>query len=384
MAHPHLTGPAKDDQIVIVGAGVFGLSLALELSSRGYKSISVLDRYLPPVIDGSSVDISRVIRTDYADPLEVGEAPFLTVSQWNVNTRDTNVTKMQQWMTEYNAFYHHSGFVMLSETHANTYIEKCKEDLREQGKFLEEFNSADKIKDIYPSIQGDLSAMTAYHNPAGGWADAESSIRWLAHRCSLAGISFLTGSQGTVISLKMDGPCVIGVQVASGRAIAASQVILATGAWSNRLVDMSHATSSSGQPVGFIQLTEEEAKGLEKTPVMINLTSGVFCFPPTPDTHVLKIARHGFGYATQVHVEGSNRTVSSPKLDGENATSAFLPHDAEQGLRQGLRQLMPDFADRPFMNCRLCWYTDTPEGNFVVDRHPQFQGLFVATGGAGQ
>ena len=25
----------------------------------------------------------------------MGEAPFLTVSQWNVNTRDTNVTKMQ-------------------------------------------------------------------------------------------------------------------------------------------------------------------------------------------------------------------------------------------------------------------------------------------------
>ncbi|KAL1616199.1 hypothetical protein SLS56_011496 [Neofusicoccum ribis] len=360
--------PAKDDPIVIVGAGVFGLSLALALSSRGYKSISFLDRYLPPVIDGSSVDISRVIRTDYADPLYAKMAK----------------EALDGWMTEYNAFYHHSGFVMLSETPANTYIEKCKQVLREQGKSLEEFNSADKIKDIYPSVQGDLSAMTAYHNPAGGWADAESSIGWLAHRCSLAGISFLTGSQGTVISLKMDGPCIIGVQVASGRAVSASQVILATGAWSNRLVDMSHATSSSGQPVGFIQLTEEEAKGLEKTPVMINLTSGVFCFPPTPDTHVLKVARHGFGYATQVQVEGSNRTVSSPKLDGENATSAFLPHDAEQGLRQGLRQLMPDLADRPFMNCRLCWYTDTPEGNFVVDRHPRFQGSFVATGGAGQ
>jgi sarcosine oxidase/L-pipecolate oxidase len=60
---------AKNESIVIVGAGVFGLSTALELKNRGYQNVTVLDRYLPPVIDGSSVDISRVIRVEYADPL---------------------------------------------------------------------------------------------------------------------------------------------------------------------------------------------------------------------------------------------------------------------------------------------------------------------------
>ena len=46
---------------------MFGLSTARELSRRGYSNITLLDRYLPPVPDGSSVDISRVIRLDYAD-----------------------------------------------------------------------------------------------------------------------------------------------------------------------------------------------------------------------------------------------------------------------------------------------------------------------------
>lgn len=40
----------KQRQIVIVGAGVFGLSTALELSNRGFQSITVLDRHVPPVL----------------------------------------------------------------------------------------------------------------------------------------------------------------------------------------------------------------------------------------------------------------------------------------------------------------------------------------------
>lgn len=38
----------KDDQIVIVGAGVFGLSTAHQLAVEGYQKILVLDRHLPP------------------------------------------------------------------------------------------------------------------------------------------------------------------------------------------------------------------------------------------------------------------------------------------------------------------------------------------------
>lgn len=45
---------AKKDKVVIVGAGVFGLTTALELHSKGYTDITVLDRTLPPVRDSSS------------------------------------------------------------------------------------------------------------------------------------------------------------------------------------------------------------------------------------------------------------------------------------------------------------------------------------------
>ncbi|KAI4595543.1 hypothetical protein KJ359_006889 [Pestalotiopsis sp. 9143b] len=361
-----------DEHILIVGAGVFGLSTALELKKRHYVHITVLDRHFPPVLDGSSVDISRVIRTDYADPLYGRMAK----------------EAYQGWVGEYRDYYHHSGFVMLANKPGHAYLEKSKELNEAAGNLLDVFDEASDVHQVYPKIQADLRGLKAYHNPNGGWADASASIHHLSLECSRHGVSFVTGLRGTVTSLKYEGKRVIGVNVAHGEPILASQVILAAGAWSNTLIPLTHATTASGQPVGFIQLTAEESAELKDTPVIINLSTGMFCFPPTPQSNILKLARHGYGWATQQEGAaddlGKPQLVSAPKRDGNNVDASYLPVDAEEALREGLRQLLPRFANHPWMNRRLCWYSDTPQGDFIIDHHPQLEGLFLATGGAGQ
>ncbi|OQD68908.1 hypothetical protein PENPOL_c002G09246 [Penicillium polonicum] len=357
----------KSDNILIIGAGVFGLSTALELTKRGYSNITVLDRHVPPVVDGSSVDISRIIRADYADPV---------YSQMALEA-------YKGWTSTYSNFYHQSGFIMLSETPENPYVEGSKRNILDKGGHVDEFSNINQMSSIYPSIEANLPSSSGYHNPVGGWADAAGSISHLASECSVAGVSFITGPRGTVDSLRHSSNRVVGVNFADGTHLLASQVILATGAWSNRLLDLSHTASSSGQPVGFIQLTPAEASKFAQTPVMINMTTGVFSFPPTPGTNILKIARHGYGYATEAPSEATGRLVSGPRRNSSNAASGYLPDDANAALRDGLRQLFPSLGDRPWSNRRLCWYTDTPTGDFVIDRHPVMDGLFVATGGAG-
>lgn len=37
------------ETVVVIGAGAFGLSTALELKQRGYREVIVLDRHVPPV-----------------------------------------------------------------------------------------------------------------------------------------------------------------------------------------------------------------------------------------------------------------------------------------------------------------------------------------------
>jgi sarcosine oxidase/L-pipecolate oxidase len=315
------------------------------------------------------VDISRIIRIDYGDPVYCQMA------------REA----YQGWTTEYKDQYFESGFALLSETPKNDWIANSRATVLANGGSVEDLKDATQLLKSYPNIQSDLSGMNGYLNRRGGWADAAGSIQKLASRCTVEGVSIITGPRRTVVSLRKEGSRVVGVNVASGDSILASQVILSTGAWTNRLLNVAHAASSSGQPVGFIQLTPEEARSLENTPVMINMSNGVFIFPPTPGRNILKLARHGYGYANEIIVQNNgSRAISTPKFDTSNAETGYLPDDADEDLREGLRRFCPRFADRPWYFRRLCWYTDTPKGDFIIDYHPTMQGLFVATGGAGQ
>ncbi|KAI8674455.1 FAD dependent oxidoreductase [Fusarium keratoplasticum] len=348
----------KDSPLIIVGAGVFGLGLAYELAAvRGYNQVIVLDRFAPPVPDGSSVDVSRVIRAEYADPI-YAQLSADALKEWRGDT---------PWSKHYNE----TGFIMLG-TGENGY-----------GEIFEAHETDQKLKELYPDLQADLAGLMSLRNTMGGWADAANAIRDLAESASRAGVSFITGSRGTVISLEYSGRRIVGVKTASGDSLKASTVVLATGSWTNLLVpDMGHNLSAVGQPIAFVQLTPEEAKRLQRMPVMQIFDTGLFTFPPTPDTHRLKIARHGYGYASSFQsVDG--RSVSSPKLIGNNVAAGFLPHDAEETLRAGLRKFFPEFGDRPWESLRMCWYQDTPDGDFVVDHHSDTEGLFFATGGSG-
>lgn len=69
---------SSDSKIIIVGAGVFGLSTSLWLARNGYTNITVFDRcavdeknYNPSDgCDGASADINKVFRAAYGKERE--------------------------------------------------------------------------------------------------------------------------------------------------------------------------------------------------------------------------------------------------------------------------------------------------------------------------
>lgn len=295
------------------------------------------------------------------------------------------------WRTTYKEFYHPCGYVSLSQTAHHPYIEKAKVTLTKLNLPFKELKTAEDAKVAYPHLKntgGDFSAATGYCNDGGGWANAALSIAELARQCSLAGVSFVTGPRGTVRSLQKEGKKITRVNVAQGPPISADMVVLAAGAWSCRLIDLSLHALSTCQPIGFLQLTLQESAEIAKVPIIVNATTGWFCFPPDPATNTFKVARHGFGYTNSVPISAdvnpSSNQISAPPRDENGAAESWLPVEADQALRDGLRKFFPKLAEKPWLKTRLCWYTDTPNGNFMIDYHPDFEGLFVATGGSGQ
>jgi sarcosine oxidase/L-pipecolate oxidase len=51
----------RSDRIVIIGAGVFGLSLAYQLASEGNQNVTVMDRHVPPVSINNNIYPHRTL-----------------------------------------------------------------------------------------------------------------------------------------------------------------------------------------------------------------------------------------------------------------------------------------------------------------------------------
>lgn len=145
---------------------------------------------------------------------------------------------------------------------------------------------------------------------------------------------------------------------------------------------MGNRTIATVQPVAMIQLDPDEVAEMNMGfPVVVNLRTELFVFPPTPKSNVLKMARHGYGY--EVEQSSSASSYSAPKL-ALKQQGQFLPAGAEKALRDGLALFLPSLRVECFIQRRLCWYTDTPKGHFIVDHYPEYENLFTARGASGQ
>jgi sarcosine oxidase/L-pipecolate oxidase len=368
---------AKSERIVIVGAGAFGLSTALRLKEEGYTSVTVLDRSMPPVPDGSSNDISRIIRFDYGDAIYA------------------NIAKeaFELWKTpEYSDAFYQTPCLWVCQDgtpeqpvqpKAKEYSDKTKRVLSEMGQEWHAVKSVEEAKETFPKLTGRLANLgfDGFYNNAAGWADAGKAISRLASRCISAGVSFIAGPNGQVIDFEKDQDGNIkSAMTADGNKFAGDKFIVATGAWTASLVPAWNSMLAAGQLVGYLKLTPEEVIQLKDLPIYFNFSTGFFCFPPHEATGYLKVAVHGLGYTRN----NNSANVSSPPTNPVASRANYVPEEGLKRMQAGLQDLFPHLASRGFERTGICWYNDTPTGDFIFDFHPDHKNLFIATGGSGQ
>ena len=369
--------------IVVIGSGVFGLSTvhSLALSPRyANTKITVIDRHPFPSPDGSSIDSSRIIRSDYSSPL-YAELASKAQKVWE----ETDLGK--------DGRYSRSGLLLTCEREKEgaEYVTKSYVNVREifGAENMVECTTSEEIKMLAGTGGG--SGSYGYLNKASGWADAEAAMVFLRRKVeALNRVNFLVGTV-TSLSYSPDLTTVTGANLSSGEILTADLTIITAGAWTPTLLDLSNRAEATGQVIAYLRLSDKEQKRLENIPVMLSFTSGMFIIPPR--NNVLKIARHAYGYVNPVRIphpdpkvrKDNPATVSeiSVPMTSHNTPGLWIPKEGEEACRQCIREMVPWLSDRPFEKTRICWYTDTPEGNFLVDYHPKYKGLFLATGGSG-
>ncbi|RFU28528.1 hypothetical protein B7463_g7824, partial [Scytalidium lignicola] len=176
---------------------------------------------------------------------------------------------------------------------------------------------------------------------------------------------------------------VTGVMLADGEVLSADLVVLATGAWTGKLVDLRGRAVATGQVLTYMDITEDEQEVLGKRPVVMSHTSGLYVIPPR--NRLLKIARHGFGYRNPVPINNPSPGATSERMIEVSVPKVGIsvPAEGYEACHKALESILPGLEKREFSRSRVCWYTDTQVGDFLIDYHPQYSGLFLATGGSG-
>ncbi|ODM19145.1 hypothetical protein SI65_05762 [Aspergillus cristatus] len=366
---------ALPKNILIVGGGVFGLSTALSLSSRHPASKVTLLESSPiiPNPEGSSVDTSRIVRADYSNPVysKLGAA---AIDRW----RNT------EWGA--NGRYTQNGLILVypnGQGNGRDYAMKSYKNVKElEGDKVEFLPSKKDVLRAAPAYSEELDVEGGYVNWGSGWSDAGATVAYAKQLLDKEGkVVFKTGEVERLLYDEKEKDKVTGVVLSDDTTLTADLVVLATGAWTAKLIDLRGRTLSTGQALAYMQITDEEQERLYNMPTVLNFATGMFIIPPRDN--LLKIARHGYGYHNPV-------TVSVPGPDGKGTMQVSIPEkgipiplEGEQAFRDAMKQFLPDLADRPFVKTRVCWYTDTPEGDFIVTHHPTSKNLFIATGGSG-
>lgn len=344
---------AATQSIVIVGAGVFGLTAALELRARGWR-VTVIDPGPVPTPTAASTDISKVVRMDYgADALwtELGRTSLTRWAEWNRESGEP--------------LFHNDGFLVLSRgaMQPGGFEFESFEMLRSKGVKPERLDSA-AVARRYPNWAAEKYP-DGYFNPSGGWAESGKVVAWLARKARRDGV--LVFESCAFDRLLENGSRVVGVRAKDGREFRADLTLLATGAWTPTLLpELSDVMWATGQPVLHFRVANPQEWQAPRFPVWaadIGRT-GWYGFPALADG-TLKVANHGPG--RRVHPDDP-REVS--------------PED-EPRFRAFLRDTFPALADAPLIGTRLCLYCDTFDGNFWLDHHPQRPGLVVAAGDSG-
>ncbi|KZT01455.1 FAD dependent oxidoreductase [Laetiporus sulphureus 93-53] len=364
----------KNSEIVIVGAGCFGLSTAYHLLKRGYSRITLLDSAEKlPAPHAASTDINKIVRSSYAD-LFYAKFARDAIAEW---TNDTEL---------WGDAYHESGVVVLVSGDAGSYADQAYENDVKLGARVEPLADAAALRNAFPpgvktcSFEG----RKGYLNLDGGWAHSSQGIERLMWRVRAMGARIVAGK--AAVDLVKAGGKTVGVKCADGSVFPAGLVVIAAGSWtasSFPSLKLSEKCTATGQSVGKIQLTPEEAEVYRKNPVYLDLTTGFYIFPPS-EQNIVKCAIHTAGYTNPQPTREYGPTVSTPVFVGSHAEQASrVPKRALQELRQGLAAVFPDLAAKPWHSTRMCWYLDTPDEDWLIGFHPSDPQVVLATAGSG-
>ncbi len=338
--------------VVVIGAGVFGATAALELAVRGY-SVTHVDRQADPHPDASSTDISKMIRMDYGSDVfyhELADAALDGWDRWNVD-----------WPRP---LYHPEGFLVLASgpMRPGGFEYESHRVLVERGYTPDRLDQA-ALRARFPRWNADRYP-DGYVTPRGGWAESGAVVAHLLTLGREAGVAFV---EDTFEALLTRESRIRGVRLRSGMELTAETVVVAAGAWIPALLPwLDGVLSCVAQPVLHFGVDDPSDWCAPSFPPFAADIAGTgwYGFPALADGR-LKLGHHAEGRRVRPDDRGP-------------VSDEHIAH-----ARRFLAESIPGLAEAPVVGSRVCLYCDAFDGDLLIARDPDRDGLVVAGGGSG-
>jgi len=341
----------KKARVVVVGAGAFGGWSALYLLRQGFQ-VTLIDAWGVGNSRSSSGDETRVIRSTYGG---------------NETYFDLNVRAMALWKENQQRFgktlFYNTGVLWFCYEEKTPLVDDSLPFAAKHHQDYEYLTAA-ALKTRYPLIHTqDLHH--AYFDPYGGYLKARESCQAVLEAFQYEGGTYIQGQAvpGAITSGKLTEI------VVNGAALQADLFLFACGSWLGQLFPevLGPFITCTRQEAYYFGPPTQHAAAFDHLPVWIDV-DGVDFYYGIPGN-----ANRGFKIGVDQRGPLFDPTTGERMADPEVYRKA----------RKFITHRFPALAGAPLVESRVCPYENSPDGNFIFDRHPEADNLVFLGGGSG-
>jgi sarcosine oxidase len=347
--------------VAVIGAGVFGAWTAYELARSG-KRVVLIDAYGAGNSRSGSGGESRIIRMGYGADEIYTRSAHRALRLWQ-----ELFARVDQRL------FHRTGVLWLAHDD-DPYLMQTAETLEKIGIPLEKLTTAE-VSRRYPQI-GLERISWALLEPEGGILLARRAVQAVTFAAIKTGVEYLQDAVGGTgfapVNHAQDARAtkkkLNHIETVGGRHILAANYVFACGPWlpkifpdvlANRIHPTRQEVFFFGAPAGNQSFTPPAL------PTWIDFKDEAYGLPDLEGRGIkIAIDRHG----SEFDPDTGDRVVTSEGL-------------AE--VRQMLARRLPALKDAPVTEARVCQYENTSNGDFLIDRHPDFDNVWLVGGGSG-
>jgi sarcosine oxidase, subunit beta len=334
-------------EVVVVGAGIVGTNIALQLARRGIGGVVLVDEKGPAA--GMSGRSFRQVRTHYSNEVttRLARRGIDILRDWSdhVGVGDSGFQPV--------------GYLLAV---AEDQAQGCADNVA-LGRSLgvrTELVPAAQLSEIEPLLATDGLACGAWE-PDSGLIDPVKVTLSATVAAQIAGVRTLFGSP--VRALRMNRDKITGV-VTDDADIHARTVVLAVGPWAPGLL--------AGTGIALdLRLQTLELSVLRRPPGVAGLTTAV---THAPSGLVARCDSGPFGVAVAYPADA---------VQPEFPQDARVAADAEPRLRRALSAALPSLASADVVTTIAGVYDVTPDWHPLLGPWPGVEGLYLAVGFSG-